>query len=529
MVNAVDGESTSGLRGSTRPNFLLSLPDELLNLILQHLSAREQLSAAIVCTSLQSAVDEIVAVGELSVAENEACSDRQLLWLSRSYRGRLCLLDVSGCASLSKVAISKAARRNPRLKALRATRVGGASWSADALLELVNECPRLESLDVDCKADLNHQLFEVLSHRALRPRKLTLQHKQRLTSASTGDLAALAESLGQSSAARSLQEVDAAGSPLRDEGVAQLARLLTNDQSELRRLSLPFVSMRGDGAAALATALKANQVLEELELGCNGMGPTAAAELGAAVGGHASLRHLAVAQNPILDAGAAAIGAALQSNRRLARLELAFTGASDGACAALARALAAEGSALAHLDLCGNAVGAAGCEALAVGVRASRALRTLLLSANPLGPAGGVALAGALPRGPLRTLSVAGCKIGAGPCGRIAHALPESSLAALDLSNNAIGDVGAWALAWALESCAELKELRLASNEIEDDGAAELRLALAASATLALLDLRGNKIAAGGETHDALAADARANVNFQLRTAAAAAAVEEAA
>ena len=61
-----------------------------------------------------------------------------------------------------------------------------------------------------------------------------------------------------------------------------------------------------------------------------------------------------------------------------------------------------------------------------------------------------------------------------------------------------------------------------------DDGAAELRLALAASATLALLDLRGNKIAAGGETHDALAADARANVNFQLRTAAAAAEVEEA-
>ena len=82
------------LRGSTRPNFLLSLPDELLNLILQHLSAREQLSAAIVCTSLQSAVDEIVAVGELSVAESDACSDRQLLWLSRSYRGRLCLLDV---------------------------------------------------------------------------------------------------------------------------------------------------------------------------------------------------------------------------------------------------------------------------------------------------------------------------------------------------------------------------------------------------------------------------------------------------
>ena len=51
----------------------------------------------------------------------------------------------------------------------------------------MNECPRLETLDVDCKADLNHQLFEVLSHRALRPRKLTLQHKQRLTSASTGD------------------------------------------------------------------------------------------------------------------------------------------------------------------------------------------------------------------------------------------------------------------------------------------------------------------------------------------------------
>ena len=82
---------------------LLSLPDELIGVILRFLSARELLSAAIVCSALQALVCDIVAVGELELADDDCVSDRQLLWLSRSYNGRLRLLDVSGCAKLSKV------------------------------------------------------------------------------------------------------------------------------------------------------------------------------------------------------------------------------------------------------------------------------------------------------------------------------------------------------------------------------------------------------------------------------------------
>jgi len=105
---------------------------------------------------------------------------------------------------------------------------------------------------------------------------------------------------------------------------------------------------------------------------------------------------------------------------------------------------------------------------------------------------------------------------GPAPCGRLACALSRCNVASLELSDNEIGDEGAWELAWRLPECAELRHLGLAVNEIEEDGAAELLGHLSTGhAALTSLDLRGNRIAPKSAASEGLAATGLANLRFQ--------------
>ena len=113
---------------------------------------------------------------------------------------------------------------------------------------------------------------------------------------------------------------------------------------------------------------------------------------------------------------------------------------------------------------------------------------------------------------------------------QLAAALGSCSLRQLDLSSNHFGDVGAWALAWALPECHTLHVLDLSCCEITADGAAELHSSLPptdgqaqAGAELApprtplgasvRLDLRGNRIDVPADHPIAL--DSRVNLSFQ--------------
>lgn len=233
-------------------------------------------------------------------------------------------------------------------------------------------------------------------------------------------------------------------------------------------------------------------------------------QLASALAGHPTLRHLELSHNPLLD-GVTALGDALAHNRSLTKLSMPFTGMNDDSCDALARALS-QGSTVAQLDLSGNRITAEGMAVLAKGLagfsahssragspRCRRALRpadaavtdgtptSLTLTANTtltslnltanhnIGGEGALLISAALPHCNIRSLSLAGCRIGASPCGRLVANLMRSQVESLDLSSNAIEDEGAWELAWGLPEC-PIKELRLAVNEIEDDGAAEVRL-----------------------------------------------------
>ena len=73
---------------------------------------------------------------------------------------------------------------------------------------------------------------------------------------------------------------------------------------------------------------------------------------------------------------------------------------------------------------------------------------------------------------------------------------PAASLKVLDLSWNALGDVGAAAVAGALGRNGVLQRLGLASCSIGNDGALAIADALGRNAALQRLDLAGNHIAA---------------------------------
>ena len=280
-------------------------------------------------------------------------------------------------------------------------------------------------------------------------------------------------------------------------------------------------------AETLARALGTNGRLQTLELGCNFLGELSARALAYGLGAHPSLQTLALEHNPLQDAGGAAICDELAGgSSKLTCLSLSFTGAADHACAALARALK-RGVPIAECDLGGNLITAAGAASLAAALVAPEgcALRSLGLSANAqLRGAGARELAAALPSSQLVELRLAGCAIGAAPCGRIGAAICRArTLEALDISWNEIGDTGAWDIAWALsEEGTRLKRLGLARNEIENDGAAELCTALegrhsaGAEGGLECLDLNGNR--SGGCLHPRLEAlNCAVRIGFQIQ------------
>jgi hypothetical protein len=162
------------------------------------------------------------------------------------------------------------------------------------------------------------------------------------------------------------------------------------------------------------------------------------------------------------DAGALQV--ALASLERVERLHIEGIAVADAGVAALAAAGARPH--LRALSLCRAGVGPAAAPALAL-----PALRALDLTSNALGDAGLVALAAALGGSPLTRLALD--SVGAGPAGVEALLGAVTSLVALDLSGNHLGDAGAEVLARspALE---RVEVLRLAACGITDAGARAL-------------------------------------------------------
>jgi Ran GTPase-activating protein (RanGAP) involved in mRNA processing and transport len=93
----------------------------------------------------------------------------------------------------------------------------------------------------------------------------------------------------------------------------------------------------------------------------------------------------------------------------------------------------------------------------------------------------------------LEGLNLSNCRIGHFGAKAIGECRLPYALKVLDLSNNGIGNDGAWKLAPALDKLTSLESLLLSNNQIGDDGSSEIAHHLPSS--LKVLVLRDNDVA----------------------------------
>ncbi|XP_048018280.1 NACHT, LRR and PYD domains-containing protein 12-like [Megalobrama amblycephala] len=386
--------------------------------------------------------------------------------------------------------------------------------------------------------------------------------------------AALASALRSNSHPR---ELDLSGNIIGDKGLILLSNGLKDPHCKLEKLTLLDCNITTEGCAALASALRSNSHLKELSLSQNKVGDKGLTLLSDGLKDpHCKLEKLPLWDCNITDEGCAALASALRSNSHLRDLNLSknkiggpgLTLLSDGlkdpqckleklwlsycditseGCAALASALRSN-SHLRDLNLSGNKIGgpgltllsdglkdphckleklclsycnitSEGCAALASALRSNSHLRDLNLSGNKIGDKGLTLLSDGLkdPHCKLEKLWLLDCYITAESCAALASALRSNShLRELDLSENKIGGRGLMALSDVLKDphC-KLEKLRLFYCDITDEGCAALASALRSNSHLRELDLTQNEIEHASVKHLSALKD---NPHYKLET-----------
>ena len=175
---------------------------------------------------------------------------------------------------------------------------------------------------------------------------------------------------------------------------AILDRLRDNDSS-LTELRLRGKQIEGEGAQALAEALRENTSLTELFLHGNQLGAAGATALAEALTQNTSLTNLYFSRNQIGHEGVIALAWALKVNTSLTDLYLNMNQIGVAGARALAEALK-ENISLTTLNLYNNQIGDAGARALAEALRVNTSLTELNIGSNQIGHEGGIALAEAL-------------------------------------------------------------------------------------------------------------------------------------
>ena len=154
----------------------------------------------------------------------------------------------------------------------------------------------------------------------------------------------------------------------------------------------------GEGAKAIAEALKVNAVLTELSLGANNIGVDGAKAIAEALKVNAVLTKLWLWDNKIGDVGAKAIAEALKVNAVVTTLVLYNNNIGPEGAKAIAEALKVN-AVLTRLDLDANYIGVDGAKAIAEALKVNAVLTMISLGSNDLGDAGKTAVQDAVKGG----------------------------------------------------------------------------------------------------------------------------------
>lgn len=149
-----------------------------------------------------------------------------------------------------------------------------------------------------------------------------------------------------------------------------------------------------------------------------------------------------------------------------------------------------------RLDLCKQAAGVQGCQAVTEALKGSNVVQSLLLGTNGIGDEGAAHVAGLVEARPLRTVYL-GCNlIGASGTAALADAIrKQPEVRALWLKRNPIGPEGARTLAGLLRRTSTLRTLDVVHTGIGDEGARLILQALTGgNESLEYLYLSGNAL-----------------------------------
>eukprot|EP00927_Polykrikos_kofoidii_P045892 TRINITY_DN40031_c0_g1_i1.p1 TRINITY_DN40031_c0_g1~~TRINITY_DN40031_c0_g1_i1.p1 ORF type:complete len:915 (-),score=148.12 TRINITY_DN40031_c0_g1_i1:38-2782(-) len=246
--------------------------------------------------------------------------------------------------------------------------------------------------------------------------------------------------------------------------VHTFASLLAADDPTVLELSLPScLEVSLEGAVALSGPLSSNKYLRRLDLSSCGLTVTVAKNLALGLGRNTALKTLTLSHNTFL--GGLGVAAIVQcGGPSLIELFCSSCGVSDGGARAVGDALQANRH-LQHFRLSSNNLTARGAEALGDGLAKNEALATLELDKNSLGGEGVAAI--------VRASNVA--------------------LTHLCCSYCEVSDAGLPAVAAALETNTNLRDVSLRANGLSGTSAKILASAMKRNAFVTALDISSNK------------------------------------
>ncbi|XP_035140289.3 NACHT, LRR and PYD domains-containing protein 5 [Callithrix jacchus] len=314
-------------------------------------------------------------------------------------------------------------------------------------------------------------------------------------------------------------------------GLRHLWRTLITDRN-LRSLNLGSTHLKEEDVRMACEALKHPRcMLESLRLDRCGLTLTCYLKISQILTTSPSLSSLSLAGNEVTDDGVKVLGEVFKvAQCALQKLTLQDCGITATGCHSLASALVTSHS-LTHLCLSNNHLGnegvsllcrslrlphcglqrlmlnhcnldIAGCGFLALTLLGNARLRHLSLSMNPLEDSGVKLLCEVMgePSCHLQDLELVSCRLTAECCESLSYVMARSRyLRSLDLSDNAVGDVGVTALCEGLKQrkCV-LRRLGLKSCGLTSGCCEELSLALSCNRHLAGLNLAQNNFSPAG-------------------------------
>ncbi|KAI4788427.1 hypothetical protein KUCAC02_035859 [Chaenocephalus aceratus] len=301
-----------------------------------------------------------------------------------------------------------------------------------------------------------------------------------------------------------LRDLDLSGNALKDSGVERLSPVLKSPACRLEALRLRSCSLSEISCSALASALKSNLHLRDLDLSENALKDSGERLRDLLQGPACRLQTLSLRGCSLSEISCSALASALKSDSsHLRDLDLSWNALQDSGVERLSPGLKSPACRLEALRLRSCSLSEISCSALASALKSNLHLRDLNLSWNALKDSG-VELLRDLLQGPacrLQTLRLRDCSLSEISCSALASALKSDSshLRDLDLSENALKDSGVERLSSALKSPAcRLEALSLRACSLSEISCSALASALKSNLHLRDLDLSGNALKDSG-------------------------------